>query len=67
MENGKILLVSGLDMVNNTDEFSLNLLSEWITGMAGYNSAQEEEAIIARVIVAGERRLIVCICFPRRY
>lgn len=53
MENGKILLVSGLDLVNNTDELSLNLLSEWITGMAGYTNAQEEEAVIARIIIAG--------------
>lgn len=53
VEDGKILLISGLDLVNNTDEFSLDLLSEWITGMAGYASAQKEEAIIARVIIAG--------------
>lgn len=53
MEYGKILLVSGLDLVNNTDELSLNLLSEWITGMAGCTNVQKEEAGIARIIVAG--------------
>lgn len=53
MEDGKILLVSGLDLVNNTDELSLDLLSEWITGMAGCANAQQEEAVIARIIIAG--------------
>ncbi|XP_071649840.1 DNA polymerase delta subunit 2 [Temnothorax longispinosus] len=53
VEDGKILLVSGLDLVNNTDELSLDLLSEWITGMAGCADAQKEEAVIARVIIAG--------------
>lgn len=51
------MLVSGLDMINNTDELSLNLLSEWITGMAGCDSAQEEQAVIAKVIIAGENHL----------
>lgn len=55
MENAKILLVSGLDLVNNADQLSLDLLSEWITGMAGSIDAQEEEAVIARVIIAGKK------------
>lgn len=55
MENAKILLVSGLDLVNNTDQLSLDLFSEWITGMAGCIDAQEEEAVIARVIIAGKK------------
>lgn len=62
MEDGKILLVSGLDLVNNTDELSLDLLSEWITGMAGYANAQQEEAVIARIIIAGTNRRNVNIC-----
>ncbi|XP_072748042.1 DNA polymerase delta subunit 2 isoform X2 [Anoplolepis gracilipes] len=53
VENVKILLVSGLDLVNNADQLSLDLLLEWITGMAGCTDAQEEEAVIARVIIAG--------------
>lgn len=53
VEHGKILLVSGLDLVNNTDGLSLDLLSEWITGMAGCSNAQKEEAVITRVIIAG--------------
>jgi len=58
VEDGKILLVSGLDLVNNTDELSLDLLSEWITGMIGYANAQKEEAVVARVIIAGENKMI---------
>lgn len=57
MESGKILLVSGLDLVNNTDNLSLDLLSEWITGMAGCTNVQEEEAVIVQVIIAGENYL----------
>ncbi|XP_011165278.1 DNA polymerase delta subunit 2 isoform X2 [Solenopsis invicta] len=53
VEDGKILLVSGLDLVNNTDELSLDLLLEWITGMAGNASVQKEEAVITRIIIAG--------------
>ncbi|XP_011631379.1 DNA polymerase delta subunit 2-like [Pogonomyrmex barbatus] len=53
IEDGKILLVSGLELVNNTNEFSLDLLSEWITGMVGCANAQEEEAVITRMIIAG--------------
>jgi len=56
MESGKILLVSGLDLVNNKDDLCLDLLSEWITGMAGRTDAQMEEAVIARVIITGERK-----------
>ncbi|XP_032673792.1 DNA polymerase delta small subunit-like [Odontomachus brunneus] len=53
IEDGKILLVSGLDLVNNTDNLSLDLFSEWITGMAGCTNMQEEEAAIVQVIIAG--------------
>ncbi|EFN88256.1 DNA polymerase delta small subunit [Harpegnathos saltator] len=52
-EGGKILLVSGLDLVNNTDDLSLDLLLEWVTGMAGCTNAQKEEAIVTKVIIAG--------------
>lgn len=53
IDDGKILLISGLDLVNNTDELSLDLLLEWITGMIGNSDAQAEEAVVARVIIAG--------------
>lgn len=56
VEDGKILLVSGLDLVNNKEDLCLDLLSEWITGMAGRINAQREEAVIARVIITGERK-----------
>lgn len=47
-------MVSGLDLVKNTDDLSLDLLSEWITGMAGCTSMQEEEAAVVKVIIAGK-------------
>lgn len=56
VEDGKILFVSGLDLVNNEEDLCLDLLSEWITGMAGRIDAQKEEAVIARVIITGERK-----------
>lgn len=58
VEDGKILLVSGLDLVNNKEDLCLDLLSEWITGMAGCINAQKEGAVIARVIITGERKLL---------
>lgn len=51
--SGMVLLVSGLSLINNTNLFELNLLSEWIIGMAGYSNVQEEASCIARVIIAG--------------
>lgn len=54
IEDGKILIVSGLDLVNNTDDLSLDLFLEWVTGMAGLNNAQKEETAIAKIIIAGE-------------
>lgn len=63
VEDGKILLISGLDLVNNTDELSLDLLLEWITGMIGNSDAQAEEAVIARVIIAGKKYMPECLYF----
>nr|XP_031826430.1 DNA polymerase delta small subunit-like isoform X1 [Nomia melanderi] len=50
---GKILIISGLDLANNTQSLSLNLFSEWITGMIGCNEVQKEVASIACIIIAG--------------
>ncbi|XP_029032509.2 DNA polymerase delta subunit 2-like isoform X4 [Osmia bicornis bicornis] len=50
---GKILIMSGLDLVNNTESLSLSLLSEWITGMIGCKGNQEEVASIVCIIIAG--------------
>ncbi|XP_076287173.1 DNA polymerase delta subunit 2 isoform X2 [Lasioglossum baleicum] len=50
---GKILIISGLDLANNTQLLSLNLLSEWVTGMIGCPKVQTEVASIACIIIAG--------------
>ncbi|XP_074093592.1 DNA polymerase delta subunit 2 isoform X2 [Cotesia typhae] len=47
-----ILLLSGLDLSGNPDSLHYQLLSEWISGMAGNNQVQENSAIIAQVIIA---------------
>ena len=53
-DHGKFLLfLSGLDFVNQADSLALELLSDWITGLAGNESIQKEAANIVRVIVAG--------------
>ncbi|XP_044586496.1 DNA polymerase delta subunit 2-like isoform X1 [Cotesia glomerata] len=48
-----ILLLSGLDLSGNPDSLHYQLLSEWISGMAGNNQVQENSAFIAQVIIAG--------------
>ncbi|KZC11620.1 PREDICTED: DNA polymerase delta small subunit-like [Dufourea novaeangliae] len=50
---GKILLISGLDLANNTQSLSLNLFSEWISGMIGCTEVQREVASIVCIIIAG--------------
>ncbi|XP_015592070.1 DNA polymerase delta small subunit [Cephus cinctus] len=50
---GKVLILSGLDMVHHSQSLSQSLLTEWICGMAGNSIAQAEEASIVRVIIAG--------------
>ncbi|KOC60145.1 DNA polymerase delta small subunit [Habropoda laboriosa] len=52
-EKGKILIISGLDLANNSQSLSLNLLSEWITGMIGCKKIQNEVASIVCIIIAG--------------
>lgn len=53
--DGKILLLSGLELANKTSSslLSLNLLIEWITGMAGTLSVQEEASSIVEILIAG--------------
>ncbi|KAI4498489.1 hypothetical protein M0802_006424 [Mischocyttarus mexicanus] len=51
--SGKIVLISGLNFVKNSNDEAVELLHEWITGMAGNTTAQEEEASIVRLIIAG--------------
>ncbi|XP_033333452.2 DNA polymerase delta subunit 2 isoform X1 [Megalopta genalis] len=50
---GKILIISGLDLVNNTQSLNLNLFSEWVTGMIGSSVIQTEVASIVCIIIAG--------------
>nr|XP_012137743.1 PREDICTED: DNA polymerase delta small subunit-like isoform X2 [Megachile rotundata] len=52
-DKGKILIMSGLDLANNTHLLSLNLLSEWITGMIGCKKSQIDVASIVYIIIAG--------------
>ncbi|XP_015108419.1 DNA polymerase delta subunit 2 [Diachasma alloeum] len=50
---GRILLLSGLDMANTPDSLELELLTEWITGMAGDPRSQGDAAAVGLVIIAG--------------
>lgn len=47
------MLVSGLDIATSAECMSLDLLSEWIGGLAGVPNAQRDEATVMQVIVAG--------------
>ncbi|KAK2583982.1 hypothetical protein KPH14_006443 [Odynerus spinipes] len=51
--SGKIVLISGLNFIENSDDFAVELLREWICGMAGDVTAQKEEASVVRLIIAG--------------
>lgn len=51
--NGKIVLISGLNFIENSDDLATELLREWICGMAGNITAQKEEASIVRLVIAG--------------
>ncbi|XP_014473267.1 PREDICTED: DNA polymerase delta small subunit-like [Dinoponera quadriceps] len=50
---GKLVFLSGLDLVNSFNSLSLSLLREWICGMAGDPTAQEDVTHVIRVIIAG--------------
>lgn len=51
--NGKIVLISGLNFIQNSDDLAMELFREWICGMAGNVKAQKEEASVVRLIIAG--------------
>ncbi|XP_063971976.1 DNA polymerase delta subunit 2-like [Diachasmimorpha longicaudata] len=53
ISEGKILLVSGLDLAHYSDTLALGLFTEWITGMAGSLPAQEETSSIVNLIIIG--------------
>lgn len=50
---GKIVLISGLNFIENSDDLTIELLREWICGMAGNTTVQKEEASVVRLIIAG--------------
>jgi DNA polymerase delta subunit 2 len=50
---GKLIFLSGLDLATNSENISLNLLTEWICGMAGNMAVQEDVTCVSRVIIAG--------------
>lgn len=52
-KQGKILIISGLDLANNLQSLSINLLFEWITGMIGCEEVHKEVASIVCIIIAG--------------
>ncbi|KAF7995897.1 hypothetical protein HCN44_007004 [Aphidius gifuensis] len=49
----KLLLLSGLDLYNTPDSMQFELLTEWITGIAGNDDSQENSGSICQVIFAG--------------
>ncbi|KAL7289107.1 hypothetical protein TKK_0017055 [Trichogramma kaykai] len=48
-----ILFLSGLDFVNLADCMALQLFKEWVCGMLGNETIQQEAAGIVRIIIAG--------------
>lgn len=54
-DHGKfILFLSGIDLVNILSSISLELLSDWITGLVGNEDSQNEAASVVQVVIAGE-------------
>lgn len=49
----KILIISGLDLANNLQSLSTDLLFEWITGMIGCEEVHKDVASIVCIIIAG--------------
>lgn len=47
------MFLSGLDLANSFENLSLELLTEWICGMSGDATAQEDVTRVIRVIIAG--------------
>ncbi|XP_034940691.1 DNA polymerase delta subunit 2-like [Chelonus insularis] len=50
---GKLLLLSSLDFATNTNTLSIELLIEWLSGMAGTVDAQENAASVVNLLIAG--------------
>ncbi|KAK0095421.1 hypothetical protein PV326_008410 [Microctonus aethiopoides] len=52
-EKKQLLLLSGLDLANDTNSIAHELLVEFISGMIGNNNTQKLAATITQVIIAG--------------
>ncbi|KAJ8679728.1 hypothetical protein QAD02_015515 [Eretmocerus hayati] len=50
---GKMVFVSGLELASTPQNLALNLFTEWLCGLNGDASYQEDEASIVRVVIAG--------------
>ena len=50
---GKLIIVSGLDLSANSKSLEINLFTEWLCGMAGNTVVQKDNASIVRLIIAG--------------
>jgi len=48
-----VAFVSGLELSNNTDLLSVELLLDFLTGTSGVGREQEKAADIVRVVLAG--------------
>ncbi|XP_001605019.1 DNA polymerase delta small subunit [Nasonia vitripennis] len=52
-DKGKLVFISGLELASTPQNLPLNLLVEWLGGLAGDPELQEDEASIVRVVIAG--------------
>ena len=50
---GKLVLLSGLNLQENQNKMSTALLTEWLTGLTGNTSDQEDHASVVQVVIAG--------------
>nr|XP_012138164.1 PREDICTED: DNA polymerase delta small subunit-like [Megachile rotundata] len=50
---GKVVLVSGLDLSTNSKSLEINLFMEWLCGMAGNSIVQKDSTSIVRLVIAG--------------
>lgn len=51
--NGKLVLVSGLDLSQNHESLATSLFVDWLTGMAGNMRTQKDGTSIVRLVIAG--------------
>ncbi|XP_078033799.1 DNA polymerase delta subunit 2 [Augochlora pura] len=51
--NGKLVLVSGLNLSQSHDSLAISLFVDWLSGMAGNMKTQKDGTSIVRLIIAG--------------